>query len=235
VSTQWTGGVSVEESGPYRIITISNGEKNLLNPGVMAGIERELQSADADAAVEGIVLTGEGNFFCGGLDVPAIQAGGDPVEFATSLVSLLSMIPTLGTPITAAVNGDAVASGASLVAASDFAAGNADVRVGTYEVSIGIWPMIAQVPLIQRIGARAAMENVGAGEPFTATRAVEVGLLQRIVEPGAEQHACLTWLEFASRGAKVYAGGRRSLYEFADMPYQEALQESLSRFAAMFK
>jgi len=95
--------------------------------------------------------------------------------------------------------------------------------------------MIAQVPLIQRIGARAAMENVGAGEPFTAARALEVGLLQRIVESGSEQAACLGWLEFASRGAKVYAGGRRSLYEFADMPYQQALQESLDRFAAMFK
>jgi enoyl-CoA hydratase/carnithine racemase len=235
VSAAWTGGVSVSESGPYRIITIFNGEKNLLNPGVMAGLEQELQRADAEESVEGVVLTGEGSVFCGGLDVPAIQAGGDPVEFATSLVSLLSLIPTLGTPITAAVNGNAVASGASLVAACDFAAGNPDVRVGTYEVSIGIWPMIAQVPLIQRIGARAAMENVGAGEPFTAARALEVGLLQRIVESGSEQAACLGWLEFASRGAKVYAGGRRSLYEFADMPYQQALQESLDRFAAMFK
>lgn len=235
MSATWNGGAAISESGAYRIITISNGEKNLLNPGVMSEMERLLLKADADESVEGVVLTGEGSFFCGGLDVPAIQAGGDPVEFATSLVSLLAVIPTLGTPITAAVNGDAVASGASLVAACDFAAGNSEVRVGTYEVSIGIWPMIAQVPLIKRIGARAAMENVGSGEPFTAERAYEVGLLQRVVDPGAEQTACLGWLEFASRGAKVYGGGRRSLYEFADMPYQQALKESLDRFAAMFR
>lgn len=232
---EWTGSVSTAGIEAYRVITIENGERNLLNPGVMAAIADALTAADSDAAVEGVVLTGAGSVFCGGLDVPAIQAGGDPVQFATALVSLLSLIPTLGTPVTAAVNGDAVASGASLAAACDYAVGNAGVRIGTYEVSIGIWPMIAQVPLIQRIGAKAAMENVGAGEPFTAQRAYELGLLQRVVDTGGEQEACLAWLRLASRGAGVYATGRRSLYEFADMPYEQALQASLDRFTAMFR
>ena len=232
---EWTGSVRTADVEAYRVITIENGERNLLNPGVMAGIADALTAADADGAIEGIVLTGAGSVFCGGLDVPAIQAGGDPVEFAGSLVSLLSLLPTLGTPVTAAVNGDAVASGASLAAACDFAVGNDKVRIGTYEVSIGIWPMIAQVPLIQRIGAKAAKENVGAGEPFTAQRAYEVGLLQRVVDAGGEQEACLAWLRLASRGAGVYASGRRSLYEFADMPYEQALQASLDRFTAMFR
>ena len=232
---EWTGSVSTAGIEAYRVITIENGERNLLNPGVMAAIADALTAADSDAAVEGVVLTGAGSVFCGGLDVPAIQAGGDPVQFATALVSLLSLIPTLGTPVTAAVNGDAVASGASLAAACDYAVGNAGVRIGTYEVSIGIWPMIAQVPLIQRIGAKAAMENVGAGEPFTAQRAYELGLLQRVVDTGGEQEACLAWLRLASRGAGVYATGRGSLYEFADMPYEQALQASLDRFTAMFR
>jgi len=232
---EWTGSVGVEAASPYRVITIENGERNLLNPGVMSALSAALVEADGDAGVEGIVLTGSGAVFCGGLDVPAIQAGADPVEFAQSLVALLSLIPTLGTPVTAAVNGDAVASGASLAAACDFAVGHPDVRIGTYEVSIGVWPMIAQVPVIKRIGAKAAMENVGSGEPFTAQRAHEVGLLQRIVAAGAEVEACTAWLRLASRGAAVYAGGRRSFYEFADMPYEQALRASLDRFTAMFK
>lgn len=232
---EWTGGVRVADVEAYRVITIENGERNLLNPGVMAAIVDALTAADADASVEGIVLTGAGSVFCGGLDIPAIQAGGDPLEFARSLVALLSLMPTLGTPVTAAVNGDAVASGASLAAACDYAVGHSGVRIGTYEVSIGVWPMIAQVPLISRIGAKAAMENVGSGEPFTAQRAYELGLLQRVVDAGGEQEACLAWLRLASRGAAVYAGGRRAFYEFADLPYEQALQASLERFAAMFR
>lgn len=235
MATQWNGDVTVESSGPYRVIAIDHAPRNLLNPGVMAKLESALVAADADAHVEGIVLTGTGDVFCGGLDVTAIQAGADPVEFAQALVSLLSLLPTLGTAVTAAVNGDAVASGASLVAACDFAAGHPGCRVGTYEVSVGIWPMIAQVPLIQRIGARAAMENIGSGEPFDAERAHQVGLLQAVVPAGQETAACLAWLERASRAASVYAGGRRSLYEFADLPYQVALQASLDRFSAMFR
>ena len=232
--SNWTGGVSVEAAGPYRVMTIANGDRNLLNPGVMSQLEQALREADAEESVEGLVITGSGSVFCGGLDVPAIQAGADPVEFARSLVALLSLMPQLGTPVTAAVNGDAVASGASLAAACDYAVGHPGVLIGTYEVSIGVWPMIAQVPLIQRIGAKAAIENVGSGEPFSAQRAYEVGLLQRIAPDGELVAACTDWLKLASRGAKVYASGRRAFYEFADMPYEEALQASLDRFTAMF-
>lgn len=77
--------------------------------------------ADADTKVTGVVITGAGDVLCSGLDIPAIQAGGDPVEFATALVALLKLIPT-APPVVAVVNGNAVASGAG----------------------VGIWSMVAR-------------------------------------------------------------------------------------------
>jgi len=171
--------------------------------------------------------------FCSGLDIPAIQAGGDPVEFATALAGLLKLLPTLGTPVVAAVNGNAVASGAAIVAAVDYAVSAPDVLIGTREVGVGIWPMVAQVPIIQRIGARWAMENVGSGEPFTPERAREVGLINEIAPAGSVLAAAEAWLAKAARGASIVATGRPAFYRFAELPYDEALDASVALFAAM--
>lgn len=235
MSNSASNAARVSQQNGITIITLDHAPRNLLNPENMKQLIQALQDADKDEATAGIVLVGSGDFFCGGLDVPAIQAGADPVTFAQSLAELLSIFPKLGTPVVAAVNGDAVASGASIVAAVDYAVGHDAVRIGTYEVSVGIWPMIAQVPLVQRIGARAAMENIGAGEPFSAQRAYEVGLLQKVVSKDSVIPACFAWLENAARGAAVYWEGRRSLYELSELPYDEAIQLSLDRFTAMFR
>jgi enoyl-CoA hydratase/carnithine racemase len=216
-------------------ITISNpgSDGNLLNPAVIAQVIAELRAADADPDVTGILLTGHGDTFCSGLDIPAIRAGGDPVEFATALAELLGLIPTLGTPIAAVVNGDAVASGASLVAAVDYAVAVPHAKIGTREVSLGIWPMVAQVPLIHRLGARWAMENVGSGEPFDSARAREVGLINVIAEPAAADAAARTWLDKAARAGAIAAVGRPAFYRLAHLGYQDALDASVALFADM--
>jgi enoyl-CoA hydratase/carnithine racemase len=217
------------------LVTINHPEKNLLNPAVMTELVNALTEANLNSEIKGIVLTGSGAFFCGGLDVLAIQAGGDPVEFATHLIQVLKLFPDFTKPIAAAVNGDALASGASLVAACDFAVTIPSAKIGTYEVSAGIWPMIAQVPLIQRIGPKAAMENVGSGEPFTAQRAYEVGLVQRIVEPSQLINEASEWVIKGIRGKGAVAAGRQAFYELAELPYGDALNRSFEIFVSMFK
>lgn len=215
-------------------IVIDNGERNLLDPDLMSHLCSAIESADADPGTTGIVLTGAGSVFCGGLDVAAIQSGADPTELARALVRLLRIFPRLGTPIAAVVNGDALASGASLVAACDFAVVVPHAHVGTYEVSVGIWPMIAQVPLVQRIGARAAMENIGAGEPFTAQRAFQVGLVQGVAPLAEADDAARSWLAGAGRARSV-APYRRSVYELAELTYDAALEAALARFVEQFE
>ncbi|MGB3911591.1 MAG: enoyl-CoA hydratase/isomerase family protein [Pseudolysinimonas sp.] len=215
-------------------VTIEGTGRNLLDPTSMARLVDGLRAADDDRSVSGIVLTGAGDVFCGGLDVGALRAGADPVEFATALVALLKIFPLLTKPVVAQVNGDAVASGASIVAACDYAVAVPTALIGTYEVSVGIWPMVAQVPLIKRLGVRAAMENIGAGEPFTAQRAQEIGLINRVVEPGELATSAEGWLQNAARAGGAVAAGRPSAHVLEQLPYAEALDRSLEMFAAMF-
>ncbi|CAN5143749.1 enoyl-CoA hydratase [soil metagenome] len=215
------------------IIDNPGGEGNLLNPGVIAAIIAQLKAADADEDVTGVVITGAGGIFCNGLDIPAIQAGGDPVEFAAALAELLKLLPELGLPVVAAVNGSAVASGASIVAACDYAVSLADVLIGTREVSVGIWPMVAQVPLIKRLGVRFAMENIGSGEPFTPERAREVGLINEITDAAGLIPAAEAWLAKAARGGAIVKVGRPAFYRFAELEYADALDAAVELFADM--
>lgn len=218
----------------FALVTISGPERNLLNPEVMAKVGSDLVAADKNSDFAGIILTGAADAFCGGLDLAGIRAGGDPIEYARSLASLLKIFPKLSKPVAASVNGDAVASGGSIVAACDYAVSVPTAKIGSYEVAVGVWPMVAQVPMIARLGAKRAMENIGAGEPFTAQRSLEVGLVNRIAEPSQLIHATEEWLLLAARGGAANAG-RTFFYELAEMSYEEGLDAALDKFAAQFK
>ncbi len=223
-----------EFSANIATVVIDGPENNLLNPSVMSAIAEGLARAQDDSEVSGIMLTGAGDSFCGGLDLSGIRAGGDPVEYARSLASLLKIFPKLSKPVAAAVNGDAVASGGSLVAACDFAVSIPDARIGSYEVAVGVWPMVAQVPLIKRIGPRHAMENIGSGDPFTAQRAYELGLVNAITDAKDLVSAVKGWLTRAARGGASNAG-RQVFYEIAELSYEAGLDLSLEKFAAQFR
>jgi enoyl-CoA hydratase/carnithine racemase len=230
-----TSSVMHQDDGGLRVLTFSNGERNLLNPESMGRLLAAMTEADKDESVQAILLTTAGEVYCGGLDIAAIRAGADPVEFAAALVELLHLFSGLRKPIATAVQGDALAGGSALVAAVDYAVAVPQARIGSQEVSVGIWPMIAQVPLVHRIGVRHALESIGCGEPFTAERAREVGLVQAVVAPEALVPTAARWLALAQRAAGAYGLGRPSLYQFASMRYDDALDASLDRFASMFK
>lgn len=215
------GIATIEISGPGR---------NLLNPEVLTRLTEDLLQAADDPNVVGIIVTGDpsGEAFCGGLDVPAIKAGADPLPFYEGLVGALRMFPNLPKPIVAAVNGDALAGGAGLVAAADYVVATPTAKIGSFEVSVGVWPVVAQVALIKRIGARAAIQNIASGEPFTAEQAKEVGLVNRVVQPADLLAAASEWLEQAARGGPVVAAGRPSVYRVDEMNYDDALVAALN-------
>lgn len=218
----------------YSTVVIEGPGRNLLNPENMAKLEADLRAAGADPSTSAIVLTGAGDVFCGGLDVPAIKAGADPIPFYSALVDILKLVPTLPKPVVAVVNGDAVATGGALVAASDYAVSAPDAMIGSYEVSVGVWPIVAQVPLIKRLGARAAIQNLASGEPFTAEGALAVGLVNEVVEKGRLLDAAGDWVAKAARAGAAMAAGRPSVYELEQLDYDDALDEAFKRLAQAY-
>jgi methylglutaconyl-CoA hydratase len=222
-------------NGLARII-LDRPPRNLLAPDLMDALRAALQAADEDPDVTAIAIGGgDAEAFCGGLDVAQIQAGADPVDFAAALVELYRVFSQLGKPVIAAVNGDALAGGYGLVCAADLAVATETARLGTFEVSVGLWPMIAQVPALHRLHPRQALENIITGEPFDAHRAHQLGVVNRVVAaeqlwPVVEELAAA-----CTRAGAAGRIGRRAFYRFADMPYDDALTGSLEAFREMFR
>jgi enoyl-CoA hydratase/carnithine racemase len=230
-----TEGLETTLEGGVARIALNRPPRNLLDPAFMEGFRGAILDADGDADVKAIVITGAGDIFCGGLDIAQIQAGANPVDFASALVDLLRVLPGLGKPLIAAVNGDALASGYSLACAADIALAVESARLGTLEATVGIWPMIAQVPALQRLQPRHALENLLTGEPFDARRAYEVGVVNEVVPDDGLWEAVERWVELTVRAGAALPAGRRSFYRFVDMGYDEALSASLDEFRRMFE
>jgi enoyl-CoA hydratase/carnithine racemase len=210
--------------------------RNLLAPDLMDALRAALQTADDDPDVTAIAIGGgDAEAFCGGLDVAQIQAGADPVDFAAALVELYRVFPKLGKPVIAAVNGDALAGGYGIVCAADLAVAVETARLGTFEVSVGLWPMIAQVPALHRLNPRQALENIITGDPFDAHRALQLGAVNRVVAAGELWPAVEELAAACTRAGAAGLIGRRAFYRFADMPYDDALTGSLEAFREMFR
>ncbi|WP_253743498.1 enoyl-CoA hydratase/isomerase family protein [Herbiconiux sp. SALV-R1] len=199
----------------------------------IAGLEQDLRTADADSEVTGILIEGGPEMFCGGLDLASIRSPEDSVELAAALADLLRVMPRLSKPVAASAEGDALASGASLLCCTDYAACRSGISIGTVEAGKGIWPMVAQVPLLHRVGARAAMENLASGIPFPAERARELGLVNIVTDD--PRAAAVAWLRAASRGGEAARRGRPLAYHLADLDYDRALDTALTHFSSMFR
>jgi methylglutaconyl-CoA hydratase len=224
-----------ETKAATRWLRLDRPPRNLLDPELLAALADELRRADDDGSVSAIVLGGAGETFCCGLDIAQVQAGADPAAFASALVAVLRLIPMLGKPVLAAVNGDALASGFALVCAADYAVTVPDAMLGTFEASVGTWPMIAQVPVLRRLLPRHALENILSGVPFGAEDALRVGAVNRIVPEADLEEAVLGFAEVATRAGAALAPGRRSAYRFLELDYDAALAEAEGEFVRLFQ
>lgn len=218
-----------------RWLTISNPPRNLLDPTLMIELRTRLEEADNDDDVRLTILRGSGDWFCGGLDTAQIQKGADPLEFAANGIALMKTFPQLGKPVLAAVNGNAMALGYAIVAACDLAIAAHGSELGCFEATVGLWPMTSQIaPMMRRVPTKWIMENILTGDGFSAERAAETGIVNRVVPADQLDEEIASLADRAVRAGAAIPIGRRAFYRFLDLGYDEAHDQALGEFEAMF-
>jgi enoyl-CoA hydratase len=164
------------EADHVLVVTMNRPEaRNALNPELIDELSARLRDADADPDVRAIILTGNGPVFCAGMDLKAFTKGGrfdGLVWFSRQ---------STATPVIAALNGSAVAGGFELMLACDLAVAAEDAKLGIAEVKRGLFAAGGGTTLADRIPLAIALEMGLTGEPVTATRAQEIGLVNRVV------------------------------------------------------
>ena len=175
------------------LIDMPGRSMNVIDWALRDELEKAFEALVADDAVRGIVLGSAKSSFIAGADL-AIMADfvgeGTTVETATDLIwpmsALMRRIETCGKPVVVAAPGTALGGGLELMLAGHYriAAQNPKARFGLPEVTLGLLPGAGGTQRLPRlIGIAAALPLLTEGRHVTAEEALDLGILDRIVEP----------------------------------------------------
>ncbi|WP_068274071.1 enoyl-CoA hydratase/isomerase family protein [Aldersonia kunmingensis] len=173
------------------VITLNRPEtRNALAKDVRAGLADAWDRFERDSALRVAILTGAGEkAFCAGGDLKEMVDTGMKVP-PRDMFALPYDTIELSKPTIAAVNGAAFAGGWMLAQSCDLCVASSTATFAITEVKVGRSSPWAS-PLIHMIPQRIMMEILLTGKPITAQRAYEIGLVNRIAEPGQLLDAAL--------------------------------------------
>ena len=214
--------VLTERRGRVLIVTINRpDQRNAVNAAVAQGIATALDDLDADAGLSVGVLTGAGKGFCAGMDLKAFVAGERPHVEGRGFAGITER--SADKPLIAAIEGFAVAGGLEVALACDLIVAARGARLGIPEVKRSL---VAAGGALLRL-PRALPRNVAnelalTGDPIEAEQAHELGLVNRLAEPGQALDTALQLAEaIAANGPLALAATKRVLVEAADWPDAE--------------
>jgi len=200
--------------------------RNALSVALMTALQAELAAIETDPAVKVVVIGGAGPAFCAGHDLREMRA--EPRREAYEALfaqcsELMLAIGRLPKPVIARVHGIATAAGCQLVATCDLAVAADTARFATPGVNIGLFCSTPMVALSRAVGRKAAMEMLLGGELIEASRAREIGLVNRVV-PEAELDAATAALagRIAGKSPLTVAIGKAAFYRQAEMELEAA-------------
>jgi enoyl-CoA hydratase len=196
------GKIDYEKRGHIAVVTINRPDRhNATTPDMMAAIDQLMADAEADHDVWAIVLTGAGRkSFCVGGDLEANipRLTGDPDKNLRTVVPdpTKRFFSDIYTPVICAVNGFAIAGGMEMLLGTDIRIAGSHATFGVAEVRWAIVPIGgSNVRLPRQVPWAVAMESLLTGDNITAERAYEIGLINKVVEPGSELDAAMALAE----------------------------------------
>ena len=179
--------VRTERHGHVLLVTLNRPEvRNAVNLAVTLALGDALEEAERERGIWALVLTGAGDkAFCAGADLKAVARGesvmpADPGRAAWGFAGYVSHY--ISKPTIAAVNGFALGGGTEISLASDLVVAAETASFGLPEVRRGIFAGAGGLfRLPAQITKKVAMEMILTGEPITAQRALELGLVNQVV------------------------------------------------------
>jgi enoyl-CoA hydratase/carnithine racemase len=187
--------VRTERRGEVQLVTLHRPERlNAWTPRMAEELADAFESANHDADVGAIVVTGSGRGFCAGADMEATFsvriAGGDP---GTNTAAGQGGMPAgldwvklcrESKPLIAAVNGAAVGIGMTMILPFDVLLASEQARFGMFFIKVGLVPELASTQLlVQRVGLGHASELCLSGRLWSSSEALSCGLIERVLAP----------------------------------------------------
>ena len=225
-----------ETVGSIAVLTLNRpAARNSLSEATIASLHAALAEIADDAMVRALIIAARGPAFCAGHDLKELtarrsDADGGRAYFAyimNACSAMMQAIVNLPKPVIASVQGVATAAGCQIVASCDLAIASEAASFATPGVDIGLFCSTPMVALSRNVPRKQAMEMLLTGEPVTAARACEIGLVNRVVPPGTERAAALALAEkVALKSAYTVKLGKAAFYRQAEMGLADAYRHA---------
>jgi len=205
--------VLTERRDRVLLITLNRPEaRNAVNLAVAEGIAAALDELDADDALTVGILTGAGGGFCAGMDLKAFVTGESPWVGDRGFAGIVQRGSRK--PLIAAIEGFAVAGGFEIALACDLIVAARGAKLGIPEVKrslVAAGGALLRLP--RRMPYGLAMELALTGDPIDAERAQELGVVNRLAEPGAAVDAALELAASIARNGPLAVAATKQVLE----------------------
>jgi enoyl-CoA hydratase len=195
--------VLTERRDGVLLVTLNRPDaRNAVNLPVAEGIAAALEALDADDELTVGVLTGAGKGFSAGMDLKAFVAGERPWVGDRGFAGIVRR--SARKPLIAAVEGFAMAGGLEIALACDLLVASRDARLAIPEVKrslVAAGGALRRLP--QRLPLGVALEMALTGDPISGERAHQLGLVNRLTEPGGAVDAALELAAAIARNAPL--------------------------------
>ena len=212
------------------VITLARPEKkNALDQRTAVELVEALRELEASAEVRVVIIEGDGDDFCAGADLGALEATLDAgidthINDARALGRVFTTIRDMTKPVVAIVRGRALAGGAGLATACDIVLAEADAQFGYPEVRIGFVPAMVMTMLRRAVGEKRAAELVLTGRIIGAPEAERIGLISRCIATAAFPAEVAKTIESLVKSPPAaLALTKRLLYRLDDLDFDQSI------------
>ncbi len=221
-----------ERDGGIAILVLNRPQaRNSLSEALLIALSEAFIDIAADKTIRAVVLAANGPAFCAGHDLKELTGrrtdadGGRGyfTQIMTTCSAMMQQIVNLPQPVIAAVQGVASAAGCQLVASCDLAIGSSAAKFATPGVDIGLFCSTPMVALSRNVARKHAMEMLLTGAMATAEHAAAIGLINRVVQVGAERDEALALArQIAEKSAHTVKIGKEGFYRQDEMGLADA-------------
>ena len=226
--------IDYEGRGRVALITIDRPEaRNTIDPATAAGIEAAMDRFEANPELWVGILTGRGGVFSLGADLGAVIAGQAP-ELLTERGGFAGLVRRKRVkPLIAGVEGPALAAGFELALACDLIVASETAVFGLPDVKRSLIAASGGLFRLPRIvGTKLALEMIMTGDSVPAARALELGLVNRVVAPGRVLDTALALAEQITTNAPIAVWESRRVAMAAIEAHDDWLWEETARAAS---
>jgi cyclohexa-1,5-dienecarbonyl-CoA hydratase len=211
-------------------ITLARPEHNLLNEGMLREIADAILTAGETEAAKLIVLDSACKVFSGGIDIGEYTSE-RVFQMLDAFHSAFSAMLDVGKPVVCVVNGPAIGGGTELALFGDLVVATPKARFAQPEITIGVFPPLASTILPYLVGPKVALEIILTGEPVTAERALELGLINRLVpETDLEKTVNDLVSRIATHSGPVLSMAKKAILGGMGLSLRDGLKQSMDIF-----